>query len=105
MKVYIYALADPDDFTVKYVGMTKNIKKRYAQHLKKLDKTDTPKRRWLERLFEQGKKPLLQLLEISDEQNGRNREAFYFEKHKDTCLNIHNPKKGAKSRKLKDINL
>ena len=40
---YIYALVDPITKDVKYVGKSKKPKSRYTQHIKKLDKTGTPK--------------------------------------------------------------
>jgi predicted GIY-YIG superfamily endonuclease len=96
MTEYIYALICPIENKVKYVGKTKDPKKRYNQHLKKLDAQMTPKRKWLENIFAKGLKPKIQILEKC-ENNGREREQFYVTKYKTTTLNIHNPEKGAKS--------
>lgn len=94
---YIYFLICPIEKTVKYVGKSKDPKKRYNQHIKKLDKQKTPKRLWMESLFNQNKLPILEI--VCQTENGRDLEQYYFDLHKKTALNIHNPEKGKKSEK------
>ena len=102
MTEYVYYLRCPLTDQVKYVGKTKNPKTRYKQHINKLDKTSTPKRRWLILLFSKGLQPKM---EIAVKVNGdaRQQEQEHLDKHKATALNIHNPKKGAKSRNIDEI--
>jgi len=100
MTEYIYFLIDPNTQDVKYVGKSKDPKKRFRQHIKKLDKSETPKKKWLLSLFEKKQIPVIKIIEKC-EGNGRDREEFYFNKHIGTIVNIHNPGKGKKSRKLK----
>ena len=100
MTEYIYFLICPIDKSVKYVGKSKNPKRRYKQHITKLDKLMTPKRKWLEMLFKNELLPVIEIIEKC-ESNGREREQFYVNKYLDTILNIHNPEKGAKSFKNK----
>lgn len=98
MKEYIYYLICPKDGSVKYVGKTKDPKKRYKQHITKLDRLMTPKRIWLEGLFAEGLKPLCRIVE-EVEGDARDREQYHVTLNEATILNIHNPSKGAKSTK------
>lgn len=100
MSEYVYGLVCPIDETVKYVGKSKNPKKRYQQHLKKLDKQMTPKRKWLENLASKNLSPRLLILSEIDG-DAREEEQKYLDAFSDTTLNIHNPKKGAKSKDWK----
>ena len=94
---YIYYLICPKTKEVKYVGKTKNPKKRYFQHIKKLDRSMTKKRIWLEMLFSENLAPILKIVEKCENGNGREREQHHVTLNKETTLNIHNPEKGAKS--------
>jgi hypothetical protein len=100
---YIYYLIDPITDDVKYVGKSKKPKSRYNQHIKKLDKGQTPKRKWLQSLFDQGLKPRLKVVEEVDG-NAREREQHHVTLHQNTILNIHNPEKGMASRDWNEIN-
>lgn len=101
-KNYIYYLVDPRTKEVKYVGKTKNPGARYKQHMSKLDKTMTPKKRWLLDLFSKGLKPKMTIAMVVDI-DGREEEQYHLDKHKDTALNIHNPRKGEASRSWDEI--
>ena len=93
---YIYYLIDPRDNVVRYVGKSANPERRYKQHLSKLDKLMTPKRRWIEELFALKLVPKCKVVERC-EGNGREREQFHVSLNEATIFNIHNPAKGAKS--------
>jgi predicted GIY-YIG superfamily endonuclease len=100
---YIYYLVCPIDGKVKYVGKTKNPKARYTMHIKKLDKTNTPKRQWLEQLFSKNLQPKLQIVQsFSDPELARQMEQWHVDLHSETTLNIHNPEKGKESRKWEE---
>ena len=102
MKEYIYYLIDPRNNEVKYIGKTKTPKRRYRQHLKKLDRNATPKNLWLLELFKLKLAPKMIIAqEISGD--GREAEQRHLDLHKTTALNIHNPRKGEKSRKTEEI--
>jgi hypothetical protein len=61
----IYVLIDPRDFTVRYVGLTKNtIKQRFGKHLYDArHNCRFPVQRWIARLLEMELKPIPALLE------------------------------------------
>jgi len=58
----IYALLDPRDDTVRYVGCAIDVEKRYQEHLR--DRGNTPKCRWLAELKHYDLYPRLEILEI-----------------------------------------
>lgn len=95
---HVYYLLDPITKDVKYVGMSKNPKRRYRQHISKLDKLMTDKRKWLEGLFEKKLLPEIKIVGSYDsEKEGREMEQQHVTMNKNTILNIHNPGKGRKS--------
>src|SRR5712692_9840227 len=58
---YIYALIDPRDDTVRYVGVTQDVYFRLHRHIKDTSKPD--KRAWINDLEQQGLSPELEILE------------------------------------------
>jgi hypothetical protein len=59
----IYALIDPTDGLVYYIGQTQKPQQRFAVHLGMRHHTGE-KASWLRRLVEQGQQPHMQLLEV-----------------------------------------
>lgn len=60
----IYALIDPRDGLIYYVGCAIDVKKRYEEHLR--DKSKTRKCQWLAELKQYSLQPKLEILEIVD---------------------------------------
>lgn len=58
---YIYALIDPRDRSVRYVGQTNSLNRRYIEHCN--TNKSTTKDLWLQELRNQGLKPDMALLE------------------------------------------
>lgn len=58
----IYALIDPRDDAVRYVGISANVKRRYKQHAFHHSK-NTKKDAWTQELRDQGLQPLLSIIE------------------------------------------
>lgn len=77
----IYALVDPRDEQVHYVGLSNNARRRFKEHLK------AQKTRWMQSLLAEGLEPRLDYLEtdIASLQQARDREtywiAYYANKH------------------------
>lgn len=59
---YIYALCDPRDNRVRYVGKTDNPDRRYKAHL--IEKSRTHRTNWIKSLIALGLKPTLKIIEI-----------------------------------------
>jgi len=85
----IYALKDPIDLKIKYIGQTSlSLYRRLTRHVSEslTKKETTPKRKWIQDLIKQELCPIIELLEITN--NPNNREQFWINKYKDTLLNI-----------------
>lgn len=65
MSIYIYTLTDPTTNEVRYVGKTNNPDVRLAGHLTSLDNED--KRVWLQSLLAKGYKPIMDIIEIHED--------------------------------------
>ena len=75
MDVYIYALCDPRDDSIRYVGRTVNLKDRYKNHLRA--KWGTHRCCWIKGLKEFGLKPKMTILEIVEESECRESEIWW----------------------------
>lgn len=89
-KCFIYVLKDPKSLTIRYVGKTNNLKKRYAYHLHSSRLNGKTKlKRWLKTLLSESLKPIMEEIEEIDVSNWELREkywiAFYKEKGCDLC--------------------
>lgn len=60
--VTVYGLTDPNTNTVRYIGITIDLKRRYRRHL--ADGGDSHRVRWIKKLLALGLKPGLEILEI-----------------------------------------
>ena len=78
-KAKIYALIDPTDNTIRYVGKTKNeLYKRLRSHIRSsIKNTRTKKEYWINKLLESGIKPLIQLIEECDINKWEDREIYW----------------------------
>lgn len=68
-KAFIYALTDPGDGRIRYVGKTVNPRTRYNSHLRNEDETTyklNPLHNWVKKLKERGKAPNMVILEEVD---------------------------------------
>lgn len=80
MIVYIYALVDPRDKRVRYVGKSISPAKRLEIHLK--DKCNLGKALWLEELFDLKLKPEIVILDQGDEHDWQSRERFWIAEYR-----------------------
>ena len=87
-KVYIYALKDPRDGQIRYVGKTANVSRRLKGHIR--DGIISRKRAWLIDLVASGLIPEVEILEIANTENFSQREAAWIEKVANEGCNITN---------------
>ncbi len=81
----IYKLLDPENLEIRYIGVTtKMLNERLSQHLyvAKTKKTQTRVSKWIRSLFKRDLKPLIELVEISYENNWQEREKYWIEFYK-----------------------
>lgn len=62
----IYSLSCPDSGKVCYIGQAKNIRRRFSSHVGLKNKPHLPCSRWIKSLLEQGKSPVLNVVEVTD---------------------------------------
>lgn len=67
---YIYALVDPRDNTIRYVGQTDDTKRRYSEHVNRIE--ETAKGAWIQELRALNRKPLFVVLDTCDDQQQSN---------------------------------
>jgi len=92
MDVYIYALCDPRDDVIRYVGRTVNLKDRYRSHLRA--KWGTHRCCWIKGLKEIGLKPKMIVLEVVDESKCRSAEMWWIAHLKDVGYDLTNHSDG-----------
>lgn len=63
-KGYVYILECPDTGTVRYAGQTNSLRSRYSTHVTKAHLCDTPKRAWVQSLLDQGKLPVMRVVDV-----------------------------------------
>jgi hypothetical protein len=99
--VTIYALKCPDTLKIRYVGKTiLSPEARLAQHF--CDPSVNRRTRWLRKLAQGGKRPVIEVLEVVEEHHWQDRERFWIAKLRaDGCdlVNLTDGGEGA-SRKL-----
>ncbi len=74
--MYIYTLTDPRDNIIKYIGKTKDIKKRLKRHINESN-SNSKKDNWINKLKSENLEPIIELLDIGDESNINNLEIFW----------------------------
>ncbi len=75
----IYALTDPRDAMVRYVGISKHVYKRYYQHIHDAN-TGSPKGRWILELLAEELLPSLSILgKAESELEARGEEKYWVE--------------------------
>ena len=91
----IYALIDPNDGSVGYVGKSIDIAKRYHQHIGTHD--GTPKSMWVKQLLDSGQKPGLKLLERCENSELDDRETYWMSFFMESGESSHNVSKRIKA--------
>ena len=74
-RVVVYALADPVDGHVRYVGQTINPAYRFSEHLRMPVKEGLQKNNWIKALQEKGMNPVFVFLDTAEVAEAKNVEA------------------------------
>ena len=82
--VEIYGLLDPDSGDLRYVGKAKNAQKRLKVHLFER-KLTRPVNRWVKSLVDQGKCPVLKVLEVVEDDKWEEAERRLIAEHRKTA--------------------
>lgn len=73
--VYIYALVDPLDHQIHYVGKTNNLDFRLGSHIRQ--RSNLLRKRWVTSLVTRGLLPQMIILEKVEESNWQSREIHW----------------------------
>lgn len=80
--VYIYTLSDSLTNEIRYVGKTKNLIQRKYNHLNKSRDKNTHKRNWINLLIKEGRKPIMEVLDIVDDLEWKYWEKYWIQQIK-----------------------
>lgn len=112
--MFIYVLKDPDTKIVCYVGKTNNPTKRLSSHFSPEAGNSLPSTIWIKKLKTNNKKPVMEIIEETDDWESCERKwiAFYRNENKD-LLNVdeggvvhiykHKVPRGRKSKKFMSV--
>lgn len=90
-KVYIYRMIDPSTGEPRYVGKAKNPKRRLMQHILETQKGNmTPCKAWVQSLLNDGKRPLMEIIEVCSDDDWRERERFQIALHRSKFPGLKN---------------
>lgn len=102
--VYIYCLKHPQTQEIRYVGKTTNIKRRLSQHIQDAKSYVSNRRtiNWICNLLKSNLKPIIEIIEVCNENNWQEREIYWisFHKEKANLCNHHDGGLGCLGRKL-----
>jgi len=107
MDYFIYTLSDPIDEEIKYIGKTKNLKDRLQRHMNphNLKQTWQPKTKWLKYLKNNNLKPIMELLDIGDENNIDDLEIYWISQFKTWGFKLKNDTNGGTTLRQKGTKL
>jgi hypothetical protein len=90
MKTYIYILIDPTSQQVRYIGKTKNLSRRYSQHISECSKIRNHKNNWILSLKNIGLKPEMVVIDECENNDWVFLEQWYIQLFKTWDCNLTN---------------
>lgn len=91
----VYALRDPRDGAVRYVGYTTNLKQRLHGHIYSRTKTDTPRTLWVRELKGLGLEPIIEPVHRASGENDESEWIAWFRAAGFDLLNMSDGGPGA----------
>lgn len=92
--VYIYTLEHPLTGEIRYVGKTKNPKMRFHNHCNKLHNEKSHKRNWINKLKQEGLRPVMIILDEVPETEWKYWEKFWIGQFRQWNFNLVNHTSG-----------
>jgi len=82
-EVYIYCLKESNG-SIRYIGKTTNLKRRLYSHIAdaRRNKTNRYSSNWIKKLLKRNEKPIMELIEICNENNWKEREKHWIKYYK-----------------------
>jgi predicted GIY-YIG superfamily endonuclease len=91
---FIYALKDPTNNEVRYIGKSNDPKERYSSHINKHKDTNIHKVNWINKLKEKNLKPILEIIEEVSIEKWKDYEKMYIKKYIDEGCRLLNYTEG-----------
>lgn len=98
VKHFIYALKDPESLEVFYIGKTCFLKERLCGHVN--GPASKEKAVWIENIKSKGLRPIIEVLEVCDKLNWREREVYHIEEGFRVGLPLSNKMAKANGREM-----
>lgn len=95
--VFIYALVDPRNNELRYIGKTTRPKKRLWEHIRKSRDVNSKKNIWIQELISLEMKPLIKILEQASDLDWKNREIYWIKTFKNSGSHLTNLTEGGDS--------
>jgi group I intron endonuclease len=96
--IHIYILKNPETNEIKYVGKTKNPKRRLDQHIYISSKKKTHLGNWISLLKKNNLNPLMEVIEVTTNELWKDREIYWIEFYKKQGCNLCNHALGGEGR-------
>lgn len=90
MKVFIYILSDPATGEVRYVGKTTDPKWRFYGHIHGHGRSNQGKKEWISGLLAKGLKPVMEVIDESNEKDWREAERYWISSLRFLGVNLLN---------------
>jgi len=95
--VYIYTLSDPRDGRVRYVGATRNPKKRLCTHKANAKRCNSaPVQKWINLLLDEGLEPIMNIVDSGNDDTWSDKEKYWIQQHNDDGCDLTNYVEGGK---------
>lgn len=88
--VEIYALLDPRDNSLRYIGKANCSRKRLASHLRDMNSRDTPVYRWMRKLNSLGHRPVVEVLVVCSDEDWKSVERRAIQKAREAGVRLLN---------------
>lgn len=88
METIIYTLSD--EYGVRYIGKTINLKKRYDSHINESSLKRTHKEKWINKTLTNGGKIIMEILDICEEKDSNFIESYWISQFKTWGYNLVN---------------
>jgi len=93
-KCFIYVLKNPINNKIRYVGKSRNLKQRFKNHINKCRDKNTHKRNWINKLIKDGLKPIMEMIEETNNDNWKEREKYWIKYYTDKGCKLVNHTEG-----------
>ena len=97
---YIYTLTDPNTSEVRYVGKTNNLRRRMYLHIAETKTSKTHKANWIKSLIDKNQKPVMDVLEICNEDDWVFLESYWISQFRCWGFNLCNLTNGGDGVKM-----